>query len=208
MRPDRLAYAGQMSRWAPDARERLETAALELFVENGYEQTTVAQIAERADLNRATFFRHFTDKREVLFGGEDVLAGLFGDAIRNAPSDATPAECLQAAFTAAETAMTPRQRARAAQRVQVLAANAEVQERGLLKHARMAGSIGAALRARGVDELTARLSAEVGLLAFRIAVERWMRSDEGEPFAPLAVAALSDLQTRAAELDSPSRTSA
>ena len=66
-----------VSRWAPNARERLETAALDLFVENGYEKTTVAQIADRAGLNRATFFRHFAEKREVLFGGEDVLAGLF-----------------------------------------------------------------------------------------------------------------------------------
>ncbi len=74
-----------MGRWAPNARERLETAALDLFAENGYEETTVAQIADRAALNRATFFRHFADKREVLFGGEDVLAGLFADAIRAAP---------------------------------------------------------------------------------------------------------------------------
>ena len=112
-----------MSRWAPDARERLETAALDLFVENGYEGTTVAQIADRAGLNRATFFRHFADKREVLFGGEDVLAGLFAGAIRAASPDATLTECLQAAFAAAEAAMTPQQRAKAAQRVLVVAAN-------------------------------------------------------------------------------------
>jgi AcrR family transcriptional regulator len=74
----------QVSRWAPDARERLEAAALDLFVENGYEETTVAQIADRAGLNRATFFRYFTDKREVLFGGEDVLAGLLAEGIRAA----------------------------------------------------------------------------------------------------------------------------
>jgi AcrR family transcriptional regulator len=197
-----------VSRWAPDARERLEAAALDLFVENGYEETTVAQIADRAGLNRATFFRHFTDKREVLFGGEDVLAGLFGDAIRGASPDATLTECLQAAFAAAEAAMTPQQRAKAAQRVLVVAANTEVQERGLLKHARIAGSISAALLARGEDELTARLAAEVGMLAFRIAVQRWMESDNDEPFAPHAAAALSELQMRAAELDSRSRPSA
>ena len=74
-----------MSRWAPNARERLEDAALDLFVENGYEETTVAQIADRAGMNRATFFRHFADKREVLFGGEDVLTGLFADGIRADP---------------------------------------------------------------------------------------------------------------------------
>ena len=197
-----------VSRWAPDARERLETAALDLFAENGYEETTVAQIADRAGLNRATFFRHFADKREVLFGGEDVLAGLFADAIRAASPDATLTECLQAAFAAAEAAMTPQQRAKAAQRVLVVAANSELQERGLLKHARIARSINAALRERGADELTARLGAEVGMLAFTIAVERWMEADNDEPFPLHAAAALSDLQARAAELDSRSRHSA
>ena len=196
-----------MSRWAPDARERLEAAALDLFVENGYEETTVAQIDERAGLNRATFFRHFTDKREVLFGGEDVLAGLFADAIRAAP-DAPVTGCLRAAFTAADAAMTPRQRAKDAKRVLVIAGNSELQERGLLKHARIARSVSAALRTRGADELTARLGAEVGMLAFTIAVERWMKADNDQPFPLHAAAALSDLQVRAAGLYSRSRLSA
>ena len=191
-----------MSRWAPDARERLESAALDLFVANGYEETTVAQIADRAGLNRATFFRHFADKREVLFGGEDMLAGLFADGIRAAAPEATLTECLQAAFAAAGVAMTAQQRAKGAQRMLVLAANREVQERGLLKHARIARSIGAALRMRGADELTARLAAEVGMLAFSIAVERWLTADNDEPFPRHAAAALSDLQVRMAELDS------
>jgi AcrR family transcriptional regulator len=201
MRLSRLAYAVPVSRWAPDARERLETAALDLFVKNGYEETTVAQIADRAGLNRATFFRHFADKREVLFGGDDVLAGLFGDAVRAAPPGATLTECLRAVLTAAEVAMTPQRRAKALQRVQVVAANAEAQERGLLKHARISGSISDALRARGADELTARLGAEVGMLAFRIALERWMASEDNE-FARHATAALSELQECAAKLDS------
>jgi AcrR family transcriptional regulator len=197
-----------VSRWAPNARERLETAALDLFTENGYEETTVAQIADRAGLNRATFFRHFADKREVLFGGEDVLAGLFADAIRTAAPQATLTECLQAAFVAAGVVMTPQQRAKAAQRVLVVAGNSELQERGLLKHARIARSISTALRERGADELTARLGAEVGMLAFTIAVERWLGAGHDEPFARHAAAALSDLRVRAAELDSQARLSA
>jgi AcrR family transcriptional regulator len=194
-----------MTRWAPDARERLESAALDLFEENGYDETTVAQIADRAGLNRATFFRHFADKREVLFGGEDVLAGLFADGIRAAAADATLAECLQAAIAAAGTAMTPQQRIKAAQRMLVAAANTEVQERGLLKHARIARSIGDALRARGADELAARLGAEVGMLAFQVALERWMGPANDQPFPIHAAAALSELQTSVAELDSPFR---
>jgi len=193
-----------VSRWAPNARERLETAALDLFVENGYEETTVAQIADRAGLNRATFFRHFADKREVLFGGEELLAGLFADAIRAAPAAATLTECLQAALAAAAVAMTPQQRAKAAQRVLVVATNAEVQERGLLKHARITKSITAALHERDTDELTARLGAEMGMLAFSVAFERWMKADADEPFAPFADAALSELQARAAEFVLPS----
>jgi AcrR family transcriptional regulator len=190
-----------VSRWAPNARERLENAALDLFVENGYEDTTVAQITDRAGLNRATFFRHFSDKREVLFGGEEVLAGLFADAIRAASPEATPTQCLLAAFVASEVAMTLEQRTKAVQRVLVVVANTELQERGLLKHARIARSIDTALRQRGVDELTARLAAEVGMLAFAIAVERWIQADDDETFPVLASAALSDLQARTAELE-------
>ena len=209
MRFGRVAYDGQVSRWAPNARERLVRAAVELFAEQGYEATTVNEIAERAGgLTKTTFFRHFADKREVLFGGEDVLAGLFAGAIRAAAPDATLTECLQAALGAAGPAMTPRQRAKAAQRVLVVAANSELQERGLLKHARIARSIDAALRERGVDGLTARLGAEVGLLAFSVATERWMKSGTDEPFAPIAAAALNDLRERAAELDSRSSLSA
>ncbi len=186
-----------MSRWAPDARERLETAALELFAERGYDETTVADIAERAGLNRATFFRHFTDKREVLFGGEDKLAVLFADGIRSAAPDAGLAESLQAAFVAADSVMAAEQRTRAAVRVRVLATNAEVQERGLLKHARIADAIGAALRDRGSDDLTARLGAELGMLAFSVGVQRWMEAADGEAFSSCAASALVELQARA-----------
>jgi AcrR family transcriptional regulator len=191
-----------VSRWAPNARERLETAALDLFVENGFEETTVAQIADRAGLNRATFFRHFADKREVLFGGEDLLAGLFADAVLAASPDATVTECLQAALEAAGVVMTPPRRATAARRRLVVSANSELQERGLLKHTRIANSIAAALRERGADELTARLGAEVGMLAFTIAFERWMASGDGKPFVSFVAATLGDLQVRAAELGS------
>jgi hypothetical protein len=137
-----------------------------------------------------------------------VLSGLFADAIRAAPPGAALTECLQAALAAAGTVMTPQRRAAAARRRLVVAANSELQERGLLKHARVAQSVTAALRERGTDELTARLGAETGMLAFSVAFERWMKADDGEPFPPIAAAALTDLQARAAELVLPARLSA
>ena len=194
-----------MSRWAPDARERLEAAALDLFVENGYEATTVTQIADRAGLNRATFFRHFPDKREILFGGEAALVGLFVGGVRDAAPGAAVAECLQAALAAASTLMTGEQRRKAAQRRRVAAANTEVQERGLLKQRAIADAMTAALRERGADELTARLGAVVALLAFGIALERWLAADEGDSFASQAAAALGELQAHLTELGSAAR---
>jgi AcrR family transcriptional regulator len=191
-----------MSRWAPNARERLEDAALDLFAENGYEQTTVAQIADRAGLNRATFFRHFADKREILFASQELLAGLVAGGIRDAAPGATLAECLQAALTAAGTLMTGEQRRKAAQRRAVAAASTEVQERGLLKQRAIVQAMTAALRERGTDDLTARLGADIALLAFGIALERWTASDDAGPFAPHAAAALDDLRTRVAALGS------
>ena len=189
-----------MARWAPDARERLETAALDLFVANGYEQTTVGQIADRAGLNRATFFRHFADKREVILAGDDALGDLFTDAIRTAAAGATVAECLQAALAAADNAMTSQRRATATRRIQVVATNSELQERGQLKFARVTTAIADVLRERGIDDLTARLAAEIGMLAFRIAFQRWLQSANGEPFPTFAAQALDDLQQRASDL--------
>ena len=137
----------------------------------------------------------------------EITRGL-PDAVRAAPPGATLMECLRAALAAAGVAMTPQLRAAAARRRLVVAANSELQERGLLKHARITGSITAALRERGTDELTARLGAEMCMLAFSVAFERWMKANDDEPFPPFAATALSDLQVRAAELDPRSPLSA
>jgi AcrR family transcriptional regulator len=189
-----------MARWEPNARERLERAALALFAEHGYDATTVAEIADRAGLTRSTFFRHFADKREVLFGGQDMLAELFSEAIRAAPPEATAAECLAAALAAAAVAFTPDRHDLAPLRQSVIAANSELQERQLLKRARLASVMAEALRARGADDVAARLAAEVGVLAFSAAYARWAAPENRQPFTEIARAALRDLQARAATL--------
>ena len=189
-----------MARWEPNARERLERAALALFVEHGYDATTVAEIADRAGLTKSTFFRHFADKREVLFGGQDMLAELFRDAIRAAPSAATTADCLAAALQSAAVAFTPDRHDLAPQRQAVIAANSELEERQLLKRARLASVMAEALRTRGADDVAARLAAEVGVLAFSTAYARWAAPENRQTFTEIAHAALRDLQARATTL--------
>jgi AcrR family transcriptional regulator len=189
-----------MARWEPNARERLERAALALFTEHGFDATTVAEIADRAGLTKSTFFRHFGDKREVLFGGQDMLVQLFSEAIRTAPASATTADCLAAALEAAAVAFTPERHDLAPQRRVVIAANSELQERELLKRARLASAMSEALRARGADEVTARLAAEVGVLAFSTAYARWAAPENLVPFSEIANEALRELQASAAGL--------
>ncbi len=195
-----------MGRWEPNARERLERAALALFAEHGYDATTVAEIADRAGLTKSTFFRHFADKREVLFGGQDMLVKLFTDAIRSASPSATTASCLAAALEASAAAFTAERHDLAEQRRAVIGANPELRERELLKRARLSSAMADALRARGADETTARLAAEVGVLAFSTAYARWATPDNREPFAEIAQAALRDLQARATALGDAART--
>jgi AcrR family transcriptional regulator len=168
-----------MGRWEPDARGRLVRAALELFVERGYEQATVAEIARRAGLTERTFFRHFTDKREVLFWGAGALQELIVDTVAAAPEAAAPIEAVTAAFEAAGV-MLGENRDFSRQRQAVIAANPELQERELIKLATLAAAAAAALRQRGVPGQAASLAAEAGVTVFKIAFERWV-GETGEP---------------------------
>jgi AcrR family transcriptional regulator len=189
-----------MARWEPNARERLERAALALFAENGYDATTVAQIADRAGLTKSTFFRHFADKREVLFGGQEALTEAFTQAIGAAPPSATAGDCLAAALEAVGVVFTPQRHEFALQRRAVIEAHSELQERELLKMARLGLAVSGALRDRGTDDITARLAAEIVMLAFSTAFARWATPGNQEPFPPIAHAALGELQARAAAL--------
>jgi AcrR family transcriptional regulator len=195
-----ITYNAGMARWQPNARERLERAALALFTENGYDAATVAGIADRAGLTKSTFFRHFADKREVLFGGQDLLLERFSAAIAAAPPAATPAACLAAALQTPAAFFTPERHDLAGQRQAVIAANSELQERELLKRARLRAAVAGALRDRGVDDTTARLAAELGGLAFSTAYARWAEPGNRIPYAEIAGTALRELQASAAVL--------
>jgi AcrR family transcriptional regulator len=162
-----------MGRWEPNARGRLERAALELYGERGFEQTTVSEIAKRAGLTERTFFRHFADKREVLFAGAATLEELLVDAVAGAPGSAAPIDAIAAAVEAAGAVLEERGD-HARQRHAVIAANAELRERELIKLASLGSALADALRRRGVADPAADLAAEVGIAVFRIAFERWV----------------------------------
>jgi AcrR family transcriptional regulator len=150
-------------------------AALELFVDQGYDNTTVAQIAARAGLTKSTFFRHFPDKREVLFVGQDPLCRLLADGIATAPGSATPLEAAAAAVEASAEAFPPDRREFASQVRAVIAANPELREREALKRASFVVAMTAALQERGVPDPTANLAAELGVLAINGAFARLPR---------------------------------
>jgi AcrR family transcriptional regulator len=162
-----------MGRWEPNARGRLQQAAMELYLERGFEQTTVAEIARRAGLTERTFFRHYADKREVLFWGASSMQELIVKTLASAPDSAAPIDAVAIALEAAgaliqEGGDWPRKRQ------DVIAANAELQERELIKMATLASAIRSALRERGVPDPAASLAAEAGIAAFRVAFERWI----------------------------------
>jgi AcrR family transcriptional regulator len=162
-----------MGRWEPDAVGRLREAAMELYLERGFEQTTVAEIASRAGLTARTFFRYFADKREVLFGGSTALQDDMVAAVVAAPDDATPLAAVELALDAAAEMLGGR-RDYSRQRHAVISANGELQERELIKMAMLSIAMADALRGRGVPTAEASLAAETGVAVFRVGWERWI----------------------------------
>jgi AcrR family transcriptional regulator len=182
-----------MGRWQPDARVRLQEAALALYGERGYEETTVAEIAERAGLTKRTFFRYFADKREVLFYGGQVLQETIVDAVAAAPAEAAPIEAAQAGIEAAATMMRdwhPHSR----QRSSVVGAHPELRERELIKMAAIATAIAAKLRERGAGELAAGLAGQAAVAVFHVSFSRWVGNEEPEDFVGLVKASFEELR--------------
>ncbi|MFE3195809.1 TetR/AcrR family transcriptional regulator [Nocardia sp. NPDC059240] len=184
-----------MARWEPGARERLVLAAVDLFAEQGYDATTVAQIAERAGVTKSTFFRHFPDKREILVAGQQALCRLLTDGITEAPEGATPLDAVAAGLERACGAMGPMNREIGARLQAAIATNVELQERDALKSVGLAAAMTESLCARGVPESIAHLAAELGVLAFKQGYAQWLGSAPDAPLTPYALTALDDLRT-------------
>ncbi|MCW2688523.1 MAG: regulatory protein TetR [Mycobacterium sp.] len=191
-----------MSRWEPNARGRLEQAALELYGERGFDQTTVAEIAQRAGLTERTFFRHFADKREVLFWGQSALHEMFVNTVAGAPDSVAPIDAVAAALEAAGGPFEER-RELARQRQGVIAANPGLQERELIKLASLSSAMADALRRRGVTEPAASLTAEAGIAVFKVAFERWIDETNQRDLSQLIRESLDELRAVTAGKPSP-----
>ncbi len=185
-----------MARWEPGATQRLVVAAVDLFTEQGYDATTVAQIAERAGVTKSTFFRHFSDKRELLVAGQETLSTLLANGITEAPAAASPLQAVAAGLKRASSEMGPTNRELGPRLKAAVAASTELQERDALKSVGLAAAMTTALLARGVPDPVAHLASEMGVLAFKRGYAAW---SEGNPdadgeLAPHTLAALNDLQ--------------
>src|ERR1700761_4322950 len=182
-----------MGRWQPDARVRLQEAALALYGERGYEETTVAEIAERAGLTKRTFFRYFADKREVLFWGADLLEQRMVAAIEAAPASASPLAMIGAALDAA-AARFDEVREFAGLRHRIIASSPELQERELIKAASLAAAMARALQERGLGGTAATLAAHTGVTIMHVAFEQWVNDPNARPFQQIASDALAQLR--------------
>jgi AcrR family transcriptional regulator len=186
-----------VARWEPGAPDRLQEAAFELLAEQPYDDVTVAAIAERAGLTKRTFFRYFADKREVLFWRSEALLELFAEAVSAAPAGAAPLEAGAAGVEACAAFLDGR-RPFSLRRWAIISAQPELQERELIKLARLTDSVSEALVARGVDAVTARIAGEATIAVFRVAFEHWVQPEETRSFGEVASATLEGFRAVAA----------
>jgi AcrR family transcriptional regulator len=183
-----------MARWEPGTAERLQKAALELFATRGFEQTTAAEIAQSVGLTERTFFRHFSDKREVLFHGQHHLVQAFLDGVQSAPPGASPIEIVAGALRSVASFFPQERRAHSRMRQKVIDQNPALQERERNKLADLAATFADALRSRGVDEPAATLAAQSGATVFGIAFTQWIAEGEQRSFAELEADVLAELR--------------
>ncbi len=169
-------------------------AALTLFADQGYQATTVADIAERAGLTQRTFFRYFSDKREVLFGGSEELSSLWLDAVTAAPADATPLAVVTAGLEPVADLFVERHEF-ARIRAGIIEANPELKERELIKLQTLAGAIGQALIERGVSTSAAILAAQAGVTVFHVAFANWVQQNDAAAFRRLMDESLEELRS-------------
>ncbi|GAA3583342.1 TetR/AcrR family transcriptional regulator [Kribbella ginsengisoli] len=194
-----INYTRPVSRWQPDARERLERAALELFAEQGFAATTVPEITARAGLTTRTFFRHFADKREVLFSGEEEVPGLVTQMMADAPAALDPVTLIvEGLKTIAETRFEGR-REELREKRQIVRTDESLRERNLRKLAALRDAIHTGFVARGVAPLPATLLAEISVTLLNVSLNEWLDQTADRPLFDIVLDTLESLQTTVAD---------
>jgi AcrR family transcriptional regulator len=186
-----------MARWEPDAAGRLQEAAVDLYAERGYEQTTVAEIAARAGLTERTYFRHFADKREVLFHGSQQLQEAMEAAVEAAPADAAPLDAIAYGLRRIGPFFDER-RPHSLRRHGIIRSSRELQEREMMKRGSLVIALTGVLERRGVEPAVAALAAESGISVFHLAYERWVADDGNRGYAEHVDETLASLRALAA----------
>jgi AcrR family transcriptional regulator len=168
-----------MPRDGKEVRRRLQLAALELYRDCGYEQTTAAEIAAKAGVTERTFFRHFPDKREVLFDGDATFSDALTNAVRNAPAALGAWDTLFLAFRSVEQ-MFVENRSFSEPRQRVIASSPALQERAMAKTRSLIAALTSTLRERGVPGPQANLAAQIGMATLSHAVAKWFEDDSSD----------------------------
>jgi AcrR family transcriptional regulator len=182
-----------VSRWRPDARERLERAAVELFAEQGFTATTVPEITARAGLTTRTFFRHFADKREVLFGGPEIPA-LASAMIADAPASLDPVTVIFGGLqTVAETRFEGR-REDLRERRAIIRSDDSLRERDRRKRGDLSEAIRAGFAGRGVPATTAALLGEITVTLLYVALDEWLDTEDDRTLFEVIFETLGVLQ--------------
>jgi len=192
-----------MSRWQPHARDRLERAAVELFIEQGFAETTVPQITARAGLTTRTFFRHFTDKREVLFARDEELPAVVAQIAADAPASLSPMMVIADALETVAATRLDGQLAYLRTRRAVIQADEGLRERELRKQSVLSDAISRGFRTRGLDELTAMLAAQLAVTVFSVTISRWLDQDGEQPLSALVHDTLRALRSVTADPAEP-----
>jgi AcrR family transcriptional regulator len=200
MARDVINYDRGMSRWEPDARDRLQRAALDLFAERGFDHVTVPQITARAGLTTRTFFRHFADKREVLFADADQMPALAARLVLDAPPELSPMQIVARGLPELAATAFEGRLAQLKQRKAVMDGHDGLRERELRKMERLVDAIAEAFRGRGVDDLTAAVTAETAVGVVKVALRRWVESDGREPLRTILADALARVSAAFGEL--------
>lgn len=192
-----ITYTLGMGRWKPGAGDRLREAALSLYLERGFEQTTVADIAERAGVTARTFFRYFADKREVLFDDSSALQEKSLAALEGLPTTTSALDAVAAVLeTVAQTVGGDRELAR--KRQAVIMANADLRERELIKLTSLSTALADRLRQRGTGDIEASLAAETSIAVFRVAFSRWVTATDDQVLQDIMRETLDRLRALAA----------